>query len=81
MQITLEADLEQFLEQQAKQRGYRSAGEYVRDLLEGERLRQASGQADLEEQLRLAAVERFDEDRAMADEWFAIEQEAHEQDR
>jgi Arc/MetJ-type ribon-helix-helix transcriptional regulator len=80
MQLTLEPHLEQFIEQQARQRGYATVSDYVRDVLEGERLRQAGAQSNLEEQLRLAAVERFDEDRLIAEEWFAVEQEAHEQD-
>ena len=78
MELTLSSDLEQFVNDRAKARGFASPTDYVRALLELER-RRAAEAADLREQLRLAAVERCDEDRAMAEEWFGLEEEAHAQ--
>ena len=80
MTVTLQPRLARFARSNAQKHGLASVSEYIEQLLEAEQKRTAEARR-LRRQLRLAAIERYDEDRAMAEEWFPLEEEAYGKQR
>lgn len=71
MAIQLNAELERFAEQQAKQCGLRNGDEYIRKLVEADMGRRGPDASDADLNLQRAYTERYEEDRTLAEQWFA----------
>lgn len=86
MQITLDPELQRFVEQQALREGYGDASQYIVQLLDREWKRQLgepisnSEREALAQRLAEGAAKRSARDRELANDWAPLEEELYGQE-
>lgn len=84
MQITIDPNQERFIAEQARAHGFDDPGEFIKDLIHRQWQRDLAAQLGISlteeeraaaiDDLREGAIERYDEDLAMAEEWRPVEE-------